>query len=81
MCIRDSAHGTFQGYIYGPGATVGIQSDGTVYGAIIARNVVRMVGASQSVHGKVFHEDIMENEELADYFQSSSAYALGYWTR
>lgn len=75
------AHGKYAGYIYGPGGTVGIQSDGTVYGAIIAKEVVRMVGSRQSVHGKVFYEDLMEEDELTRYFRSKSKYTIGYWIR
>lgn len=75
------ANSNFAGYVYGPGASVGIQSHGTVYGAIIGKNVVRMVGTGQSVHGKVFFEDLMEEDDLARYFKSKSKYSIGYWIR
>lgn len=74
------ANAEFSGYIYGPKATVILQSKQTkVYGAIIADRVVKNEGGNPFQGTLYYHEEVdFDPEELAPYI-SYTTYQRGAW--
>lgn len=70
------ANGDFNGYIYGPNATVTVQSsDSTVNGAIIAHVVVR--NSNQGPNGVVNYVPIAPGN---DFIPAASLYRRSFWS-
>lgn len=69
-------NGEFNGYIYGPGATVTVQSNSTtINGAVIAETIQK--NSSNGPNGNVNHIGLPGDFDILD---SIHAYKRGYWS-